>query len=87
MTSEENESIDEDTQMLATTKLDSKGRVTLPRSIQLEMGITPGREVEVRVVEDRLEVRLVPRPLLTADLVRKTLESVRRSRRPGLESS
>ena len=73
--------------MPVTARLDSKGRVALPRSIQREMGMTPGCEVEVRLVEDRLEVRLVPRPVLTADRVRKTLESVRRSLRPGLESS
>lgn len=79
------------------TVIDSAGRVVVPKAAREELGLTPGTELELRVVDQRLEIgvpatlmRLVDdkhgpvavadqeMPVLTAELVRETLERVRR---------
>lgn len=79
------------------TVIDSAGRVVVPKAAREELGLTPGTELELRVVDRRLEIevpatlmRLEERehglvavterdmPVLTSDMVRETLERIRR---------
>lgn len=79
------------------TVIDSAGRVVIPKAARDELGLAPGTELELRVVDRRLEIevpatpmRLEKRkhgviavtdremPVLTADMVRETLERIRR---------
>jgi AbrB family looped-hinge helix DNA binding protein len=79
------------------TTIDRAGRLVVPKTIRDAAGIVPGAELEIRVVDGRieiepapLEVRLakkgsltvaVPRkrvPALTADVVRRTRDGLRR---------
>lgn len=79
------------------TVIDSAGRVVVPKSVRDDLGLTPGTELELRVVDRRIEIDVpttVMRleegengvvavtdremPVLTAEMVRETLERVRR---------
>lgn len=79
------------------TVIDSAGRVVVPKAARDELGLTPGTELELRVVDRRIEIEIPTTamrleehehgvvavadremPVLTADLVRDTLERVRR---------
>ncbi|MGE3289566.1 MAG: AbrB/MazE/SpoVT family DNA-binding domain-containing protein [Pseudonocardia sp.] len=79
------------------TVIDAAGRLVIPKQARDELGLSPGTELELRVVDRRIEIevpatamRLVedeqgvvavtdrPMPVLTADMVRETLERVRR---------
>jgi AbrB family looped-hinge helix DNA binding protein len=79
------------------TTIDAAGRIVVPKRLREEMGLTPGQQLELSVVDGRLEVehpttpmrlekhrgRLVavadrPMPELTSELVRETLEQIRR---------
>jgi AbrB family looped-hinge helix DNA binding protein len=77
--------------------IDAAGRLVIPKAARDELGLTPGTELELRIVDRRLEIeipltpmRLVEHgsgvvavtdremPVLTAEMVRDTLEHVRR---------
>ncbi len=77
--------------------IDGVGRLVVPKSARDELGLEAGSELELRVVDRRLELEVptVPMalaehehgvsatteremPVLTADLVRDTLERTRR---------
>lgn len=79
------------------TVIDAAGRVVVPKAARDELGLGPGTELELRVVDRRIEIevpatamRLVEdehgvvavtdrqMPVLTAEMVRDTLERVRR---------
>lgn len=79
------------------TTIDGAGRVVIPKAARDELDLTPGTELELRVVDHRIEIevpvtsmRLVEHdhgvaavadremPVLTAEMVRDTLEHVRR---------
>lgn len=79
------------------TVIDATGRLVVPRAARDELGLTAGTELELRVVDSRLEIevpvtpmRLVEdehgpvavtdreMPVPTVDMVRGTLDRVRR---------
>lgn len=79
------------------TTIDSAGRLVVPKAARDELGLTAGTELELRVVDRRIEidfpatpmrleedehgvVAVVERdmPILTAAMVRETLDRVRR---------
>lgn len=79
------------------TVIDAAGRLVVPKAARDELGLTPGTELELRVVDRRLEIEVPPTPMrlmddgrglvavtdrdmpvLTADMVRQTLERARR---------
>lgn len=79
------------------TTIDTAGRIVVPKQARDELGLAPGTELELRVVDRRIEIevpatpmRLEDRshgvvavtdrtmPVLTTDMVRDTLEHVRR---------
>lgn len=79
------------------TTIDRAGRVVVPKPVRDELGLNPGTELELSVVDRRIELEVPPTPMrleqrshgvvavadrempvLTADLVRDTLEHVRR---------
>lgn len=79
------------------TVIDAAGRVVVPKAARDELGLTAGTELELRVVDRRLEIEILATPMrleehehglvavpdrempvLTAELVRETLERVRR---------
>jgi AbrB family looped-hinge helix DNA binding protein len=79
------------------TTIDAAGRIVVPKLIRDELGLSAGTELDLRVVDRRIEIdvpatpmRLVEHehgvvavadrdmPTLTSDLVRETLERVRR---------
>lgn len=79
------------------TTIDGAGRLVIPKAARDELDLTPGTELELRIVDRRIEIeipatpmRLVEHgsgvvavtdremPVLTAEMVRDTLEHVRR---------
>lgn len=79
------------------TVIDAAGRLVVPKAARDELGLTAGTELELRVVDGRIEIetpvtpmRLVDgengpvavtdrsMPVLTAEMVRDTLERIRR---------
>ncbi|MDN5748058.1 MAG: AbrB/MazE/SpoVT family DNA-binding domain-containing protein [Pseudonocardia sp.] len=79
------------------TVIDAAGRLVVPKAARDELGLAPGTELELRVVDSRIEIevpstpmRLVDdehgpvavadreMPVLTAEMVRETLDRVRR---------
>jgi len=79
------------------TVIDAAGRLVVPKQARDELGLTPGTELELRVVDRRIEIEVPPTamrleerehgvvavtdrpmPVLTAEMVRETLERVRR---------
>ncbi|MBA3409540.1 MAG: AbrB/MazE/SpoVT family DNA-binding domain-containing protein [Geodermatophilaceae bacterium] len=79
------------------TVIDSAGRVVVPKAARDELGLRPGTELVLRIVDRHIEIeipatpmRLVEHdhgvvamadrdmPVLTAEMVRDTLERVRR---------
>jgi AbrB family looped-hinge helix DNA binding protein len=79
------------------TTIDGTGRVVIPKAARDELDLAPGTELELRVVDRRIEIeipvtpmRLVEHrrgvvavtdremPMLTSEMVRDTLEHVRR---------
>ena len=79
------------------TTIDRAGRVVVPKAWREELGLGDGGEVELTLVDGRIEIEVVPTavrlerrdgrlvavadrdmPPLTAELVRDTLERVRR---------
>ncbi len=77
--------------------IDSAGRVVVPKAARDELGLTAGTELELRVVDRRIEIEVPPTrmrleerehgvvpvaeremPILTANIVRETLDRVRR---------
>lgn len=77
--------------------IDHAGRIVVPKSLRLALGIQPGQALEIRAGEGRLEIEIVPTPMqlrkrgkgvvavpdaelppLSAELVRETLERLRR---------
>lgn len=79
------------------TVIDSAGRLVVPKAARDELGLTAGTELELRVVDRRIEIEFPATqmrleecehgvvavadremPLLTAEIVRETLDRVRR---------
>lgn len=79
------------------TAIDGAGRLVVPKRVRDELGLTAGTELELRVVDRRIELEVAPTamrlerdehgvvavtdrpmPVLTAEMVRDTLERVRR---------
>lgn len=79
------------------TTIDGAGRLVIPKAARDELDLVPGTELELRIVDRRIEIeipvtpmRLVEHesgvvavverdmPVLTAEMVRDTLEHVRR---------
>jgi AbrB family looped-hinge helix DNA binding protein len=79
------------------TTIDRAGRIVVPKAMRDELGLNGGSEVEISLVDGRIEIDLVPTPVrlvrrdgrlvavadremppLTAEMVRETLEKVRR---------
>ncbi len=79
------------------TVIDAAGRLVVPKAARDELGLVAGTELEVRVVDRRLEIQTPTTPMrlehhehgvvavtqrempvLTAEMVRETLERVRR---------
>lgn len=79
------------------TVIDSAGRLVVPKAARDQLGLTAGTELELRVVDSRLEIEVPATPMrltsdehgpvavtdrempvLTAEMVRDTLERVRR---------
>lgn len=79
------------------TVIDAAGRLVIPKAARDELGLRPGTELVLRVVDSRLEIEVPatpmrlqetdsgvvavtdrPMPVLTSDLVRETLDRVRR---------
>ena len=77
--------------------IDAAGRIVVPKSIRLALGLEPGQALEIRAGDGRLEIEIAATPVqlkkrgkgvvavpdaqlppLTAELVRDTLERVRR---------
>jgi len=79
------------------TTIDKAGRIVVPKTIRDELGLNGGTEVEIALVDGRIEIDLIPTPVrlerrngrlvavadremppLTAEMVRDTLEKIRR---------
>jgi AbrB family looped-hinge helix DNA binding protein len=79
------------------TTIDAAGRVVVPKQARDDLGLAPGTELELRVVDRRIEIEVPPTsmrlqegdhgvvavtdremPVLTTDMVRDTLERLRR---------
>lgn len=79
------------------TVIDAAGRMVIPKAARDELGLAAGTELELRVVDRRIEIEVPATamrleddghwpvavadrgmPVLTAELVRETLERVRR---------
>lgn len=79
------------------TTIDKAGRIVVPKAMRDELGLNGGAEIEIELVDGRIEVepvtahvRLVKRrghwvavadremPPLTVELVRETIEKLRR---------
>jgi AbrB family looped-hinge helix DNA binding protein len=79
------------------TTIDKAGRIVVPKAMRDELGLNGGSEVEIALVDGRLEIDLIPTPVrlerrngrlvavadremppLTAEMVRDTLEKIRR---------
>lgn len=79
------------------TVIDAAGRVVVPKAAWDELGVTAGTELELRVVDRRIEIEVPATPMrleddghgpvavadrempvLTAEMVRETLERLRR---------
>ncbi len=79
------------------TAIDGAGRLVVPKRVRDELGLVAGTELEIRVVDRRIEIEVAPTamrleasgrgvvavadrpmPVLTAEMVRDTLERVRR---------
>lgn len=77
--------------------IDAAGRIVVPKPMRDDLGLAPGTELELSVVDGRIEVDVPATPMrleeaehgvvavadrdmptLTTDLVRDTLERVRR---------
>mgnify|MGYP006306485507 CR=1 FL=1 len=46
---------------LITSKITSKGQVTVPRRVREELGIEPGDSIAYEVHEDRAVIRRIPK--------------------------
>jgi AbrB family looped-hinge helix DNA binding protein len=44
-----------------TSKITSKGQVTVPRKVREELGIEPGDSIAYEVLEDRAVIRRIPK--------------------------
>lgn len=79
------------------TTIDKAGRIVVPKAMRDELGLNGGTEVEIALVDGRIEIDLIPTvvrlerrdgrlvavadremPPLTAEMVRETLERIRR---------
>lgn len=79
------------------TTIDKAGRIVVPKPMRDELGLNGGTEVEIALVDGRIEIDLIPTPVrlerrngrlvavadremppLTAEMVRETLEKIRR---------
>lgn len=77
--------------------IDAAGRIVVPKHVRDELGLLPGTELELGVVDGRIELEVPPTPMrleehdegvvavadrempvLTSDMVRETLQRVRR---------
>ena len=79
------------------TTIDAAGRIVVPKSLRLALGLLPGQALEIRAGDGRLEIEIASTPMhlkkrgkgvvavpdadlppLSAELVRETLERIRR---------
>jgi AbrB family looped-hinge helix DNA binding protein len=79
------------------TTIDGAGRLVIPKAARDELDLSPGTELELRVVDRRIEIEIPPThmrlvghnrgvvavadremPVLTVEMVRDTLDHVRR---------
>ena len=79
------------------TTIDKAGRIVVPKAMRDELGLNGGTEVEISLVDGRIEIDRIPTPVrlerrngrlvaiadremppLTAEMVRETLEKIRR---------
>ncbi|MDQ4011811.1 MAG: AbrB/MazE/SpoVT family DNA-binding domain-containing protein [Actinomycetota bacterium] len=79
------------------TTIDGAGRLVIPKAARDELNLAPGAELELRIVDRRIEIEIPVTPMhlvehgsgvvavterempvLTAEMVRDTLEHVRR---------
>lgn len=79
------------------TAIDGSGRLVVPKAVRDALGLVGGTELEIRVVDGRVELEVAPTPMrlvetedgvvavadrpmptLEAEVVRATLERVRR---------
>lgn len=79
------------------TTIDAAGRIVVPKQARDELGLAPGTELDLRVVDQVIEIEVPATPMrleehdhgvvavadrampvLTTDMVRDTLEHVRR---------
>lgn len=77
--------------------IDAAGRIVVPKSLRLALGLQPGQALEIRAEDGRLEIQIAATPMqlkkrgkgvvavpdadlppLSAELVRETLERIRR---------
>jgi AbrB family looped-hinge helix DNA binding protein len=45
------------------TTIDAAGRLVIPQAIRREVGLGPGAEVDVRLVDGRIEIEPAPAPV------------------------
>jgi AbrB family looped-hinge helix DNA binding protein len=45
------------------TTIDAAGRLVVPKALRSILGLIPGRELDIRAVDGRLEVQVVPTPM------------------------
>lgn len=45
------------------TTIDAAGRIVVPKALRDELGLSPGRELEVAAVDGRLEISVPPTPM------------------------
>ena len=45
------------------TTIDAAGRIIVPKSLRVELGLKPGQPLEIRAGDGRLEVEIAPTPM------------------------
>jgi len=45
---------------MAVVKTYSKGQIIIPKDLRTRLGITPGKKISVKLVDDHIEIRPLP---------------------------
>ena len=45
---------------MAVVKIYTKGQIIIPKDLRAKLGITPGKKISLRLVDDHLEIRPLP---------------------------